>query len=330
MQRVMRVLSVIAGLGLVLGQPVLADTTVFNDTFGDGSTLNQTPIVPTANATTYEIASTKDTVGSSISSGDFKLTMASTSSGFVEAQALFTTAPVSLVNVGDYVKLSLTFTNTSQIAGGTSSFMYFGLYNSGGSYPLAGVLTNAGLSATAGSPYATGGAQLWQGYVSKLSYSGGSSASIVTRPQQNGAGTTSANQDLVANNVGGGAYNNPASTTNMSKSSTISLLTAGAQYTEEFKLTLSNAGSLQVISSFFDGSGGLLYSQTNTETGANVFTTSFDGLAFGYRFNGTSAASTMDVNSITITTNVVPEPSTLTLAGLGIGLLLAAVRSRRR
>jgi hypothetical protein len=42
-----------------------------------------------------------------------------------------------------------------------------------------------------------------------------------------------------------------------------------------------------------------------------VLTTSFDGLALGYRYNGTSGAATLNVNSIQVTATLVPEPASM-------------------
>ena len=330
MQRIMRELSIVplfTAASVLLSQPVLADVTVFSDTFESGSTLNQTQITPTANSTTYEIASTK-TTSSSISPGHLSMGITPTTSGFIEAQALFATTPVILSSIGDYIDFSMTFTNTAQIYGGSSSsHFYIGLYNSGGAAPLAGVLTNAGLSTTASSPYATGGAQLWQGYSGRVVYN--SNSKISTRPMQNGTGTTSANQDLVADNVGGGAYNNPAGV-NLGTSSSTLTITAGAPYTVQFRLTLTAANTLDVTNLVYDALGNVVFKQGKTATGANYLTNSFDGLAFGYRYSGTSTNTAIDVNSIIVTTNVIPEPSTFALAGLGMGLALSVIRRRRR
>lgn len=318
---VVAIAAIIAG-GTRSGRAV----TVFSDDFSS-STLNVAPSTPTANSTTYEIASTKATT-STIAPGHLAIGMASTSSGFVEAQALFAATPVTLATVGDYIEFTLTFTNTTQISGGTSSFLYMGLYNSGGTAPLPGVLTNSALTTASGSPYATGGVQLWQGYVAKPAYNT-ANGNIVTRPMQNGPGTTSANQDLVANNVGGGAYNNPAG---VNLGTTLSSLTlaAGGQYTMQLRLTLSGVNSLDITNLVYDGNGNVVFNQGKTASGANFLTNSFDGLAFGWRFNGAAAPSALDVNSILVTTNVVPEPSTALLALGGLGMAVYTVSRRRR
>jgi hypothetical protein len=103
----------------------MAQTTIFTDTFNHGSTLNGTSTpggTPTASSTSYDIASTKAAnTGPAIASGDLTLKLnAATTSGFLEAQALFTSTPFALNAVGDYINLTYTFTDTggTLLAGG--------------------------------------------------------------------------------------------------------------------------------------------------------------------------------------------------------------------
>src|SRR5580704_2982685 len=76
-----------------------AQTTFFTDNFSNGSTTNQVSIpggTPTASSTSYDIASTKGTVVT-IAPNLLHMTLgAATSSGFLEAQALFATNAISL------------------------------------------------------------------------------------------------------------------------------------------------------------------------------------------------------------------------------------------
>jgi hypothetical protein len=259
----------------------------------------------TSTSTGYDIASTKNATSASLTNGDLKITQAATGSGFVEAQARFTSTPVTLTNAGDYVDLTYTFTNTGNVANGSASAFYVGMYNTGGSAPVSG-LNNSGLTTTAGSSFATGGAQLWQGYIQILQGSGGTSK-MLSRPQQNGAGTTSANQELLANNVGGGAFTNPTGTqlTGASQASTVAL-TTGAQYTEDYRITLNANGSEAVSSTLYSGvgTGGTVVNTQTANTPTTPVATSYDGLAMGGRFSGTSAVLTMDVTSLTVTTNI--------------------------
>lgn len=307
---------------------VQADTTVFSDNFSS-STINGASI-PTGTSTSYDVASSKNAT-TSIAAADLKMGIAATTSGFVEAQAIFASSAVSLTGIGDSIRLTATFTDTLNLLNGSSSFICYGLYNSAGSLPLTG-LTSSGLSATAGSPNSTGGVQLWQGYVGRIAGSGGNS-SVYLRPQQSGLDTSSQNQDLIGNNWGGGAYDTPGGATLGTTVSTLSLTTS-AQYTLAFSLTLTAANTYDVSSILYDGAGTggtVLSSQTVSASGANFLTSSFDGLALGYRHSGTSLATTIDINSITVTANInaVPEPTSATLLG-GAVVLLGLLRRQQR
>jgi hypothetical protein len=259
-----------------------------------------------------------------------------TTSGFVEGQALFispNSSAVTLATTGDYIDLTYTFTDTQNLlAGGTSSAIYTGLYNSGGVAPIAGTAGTSGntvtLNTTAGSSYATGGTADWQGYISRITESGGTLAAY-TRPQETGAGTTSANQELIGNNFGSGAYANPAgSQVGSSMPSTVTL-TAANQYTVDYRLTLNASGGVTISDNLYSGvgTGGTDLSSQSVDTGSSLLTGAFDGLAIGVRNSGSSLNPEMDINQITVTEgNSVPEPNTLALLGGGMVLLQVARR----
>ena len=319
-------------MALLLAAPLagMAQTTVFTDNFQNGSTFNgiSTPGgTPTASSSSYDFASSKTGVESIGPSGlTFGLSSA-TSSGFVEAQAVFTSTPVVLATVNDYVDLTYTFTDTANLlAGGTSAAIYSGLYSSGGATPVAGTAGVSGnavaLTTTAGSAYATGNAAGWQGIAGRITGSGGTSAAYV-RPVQNGTGTTSANQELIGNNFGSGAYNNPTGATVGTSASSV-VLSAGNQYTIDYRYTLSAAGQLMVSQNLYSGttaSGSPLSTVTGTIT---TTLNDIDSLAFGVRNSGTSLNPQMQINELTVTDLIqpAPEPSTFVLVGIGaLGLM---------
>ncbi len=331
-------------LVLLLAAPLtgLAQTAIFTDNFGNGSTFNgvSTPGgTPAASSSSYDFASSK-TGAESIAAGHLSFGLsAATTSGFVEAQAIFTSTPVTLATVGDYINFTYTFTDTANLlAGGTSAALYTGLYNSGGNTPVAGTAGTSGnavtLNTTGGSALATGNAASWQGYVARITGNGGTAAAYV-RPGQSGAGTTSANQELIGNNFGSGAYNNPSGVTLGTAASTVAL-TAGSQYTVSEILTLSGTGQISLSDTLYSGvgTGGAVLStllSSSSAAGTN-FVNSFDGLAIGIRNTGTSLNPQIDVNQITITAAVqpAPEPSTLALVGLGsLGCLWFGRQVRR-
>jgi hypothetical protein len=286
------------------------------------STLNSSTNSPNATSTNYDIAANKG--ATSAFSSAMKLNLPASTSAGAEAQALFTTSPIALTNVGtDEIELTVTFTAANNILSSSTSStasLDLGLYNSGGTAPDNN-LQSSGLT-TAATNDATGGAQGWLGYVGAIYTT--SAPKIFTRPAQ--PGTSNVGQDLVLEGqsygyaggvqlAGGSATVLAAPLTNSSTS----------QYTEDLLISLSAASTYTVSEELYSGT-----SDTGTPiagftgasaTGTSFLTSSFDGLAVGWRFAGTSAASEMDIDSITVSTTV-PEPATLgTLTMVGLGLL---------
>ncbi|HLP75938.1 MAG TPA: PEP-CTERM sorting domain-containing protein [Candidatus Paceibacterota bacterium] len=303
-----------AGLLASTGQSAMGQTTILNDMFTGGNT------------TGYTIAATKNAPAPSFASGHYTYGLPSTSSAFVETQARFTGTPVSLASSGDYINLRITFVDTSGVlaASGANGSLNVGLYNTGGVDPLS-TLAASGLSAA--TTYNRGGAQLWQGYMGRVLQSG--TAGIYTRSQQNavtdGTGNdNNGNQDLLFTGAGTGTYKNPTGTPLGTQTAAVSL-TAGSQYTLNYRITLSAPDQLTLAYDLYSGAdttGTSLFSQSATASGANLLTTSFDGLALGWRYAGTTGdpASSLDLNQVLVTASVsaVPEPSSFTLFGLGL------------
>lgn len=324
-------IGVVSALVLTLSMLVLPLATqaqdgpgiVFNDTFNGASTLNGTSTpggTPSASSTSYDVASTKaDTTGPTIGSGKLHLALnGGTTAGYTELQAIFAGTPVQLVNVGDSINLTMTFTNVAGtlLAGGNGSVINVGLFNSSGSAPLAGLLNSSGLSSA--TTYAVGGCTNWQGYVASINYTGQSSK-IYTRPVQ--SGTTSANQDLLFSGAGTGLFNSPAGTQIGSTLTSAVSLTSGAKYTLSFTILLSAANTVTVINNLGDASGTLLSAQTNTTTGGNTYTNyanKYDGLSIGIANKGTSMNPQMDISQITISTNYYFAPAIAGLTNLTV------------
>jgi hypothetical protein len=272
---------------------------VFSDTFS-ASTLNSaTPGAPTTTSTAYEVMSSKTwSPGPSIASGHLKFGIGATTSGSVEAQARFTNAPVSLSTVGDSLSLIVTFTNTSGLLT-QSGALGFGLYNSGGNYPVPGGLN--GTATTGSSTDATGNAQPWVGYVGQLAYTG-SSSQIITRSPQTGADNN--NQDTVTSGSGSSSYDNPSAATVGAASSAPSLtLVAGNPYTEVLTISLTGTNALGITNTFYAGvnTNGTLLSQFGAvATGSAYLTNNFDALAIGWRATANTNATAIDINSIAV------------------------------
>lgn len=334
---------VIAGAAMVVVMSVVAAAApVFTDTFTNGSTVGGASVpggTPAASSTSYDIASTKASASSAIASGTLSVVIPATTSGLAQAQAIFTSSPITLAAVNDSINLQYVFTASPNVLSGTgmsnSSQIWAGLYNSGSSLPLT-TLANTGLTATSTTgSILTNGVSQWRGFVQRIAATGtngAGSSTIYTRPAQI-SGTSSAVQDLVGNNVGGGTYNGPVGTTLRTLSGSASpALTVGQQYTFDYTLTLLGTGTLGITSNLFSGAGtggSLLFTATGTASGANFLTSTFDGLALGYRYSGGSAAATLAVNSIAVTASIVPEPTTMTAAAAMAGLSFLLWTRRR-
>src|SRR5580698_10043901 len=108
-----------------------AQTNFFSDNFTTGSTLNSTPVPPTTNSTSYEIISGKPWAPTpTISSKNLMFGIGSSSGGTAEIQALFATNPVVLTATGDYVQVTVVFTDVAGPLTTGNSFLGFGLYDS--------------------------------------------------------------------------------------------------------------------------------------------------------------------------------------------------------
>ena len=227
-----------------------------------------------------------------------------TSSGNTEAQALFTQYPVTLVTNGDYVELDYTFTETTNILqgyGGASTGPYCGLYDANQVAPLSGTLLWNGGFSTSATTADAGGTANWAGYYSEMWYGGPTGSSswyIYTRPAQ--TQVNNSDQEL-AYGASGGTYHAAAYTT-----AGFPNLTVGAQYTVQFRITLSAADTLTVSNAMYAGvgiSGAPIFTNIVNWTGANVLGTNFDGLCIGYRAGdslGTHIPWTNFINSITV------------------------------
>jgi hypothetical protein len=307
---------------------------VFTDTFTN-STLNETSTpggTPTDSSTSYDMNADKPTSGSpsvsaSITGGDLNMTLGSSSSGFIEAQAVFTSTPVTLQNTGDYIDFILEFTDTANLTTTVSqNQLGIGLYNSGGVAPITTNM-NGGATFTT-----SGGAQTWSGYYSQIEgkgNNGSTSSKIFYRAPQS---AVEGSQTLLfeTGSVTGG-YGNPTASQLINGSQTDTLnLTNGDQYTEDFRITLTGTGQLSVTNTLYagTGTGGTILTSLGGISN-NVPNTSFDSLAFGF-LEKSSMAMTQDVSMIEISTDVVPEPSSWMLIVSGFTMLVGLIARRRR
>jgi autotransporter-associated beta strand protein len=307
-----------------------AQTTFFSDGFTNSSTINSaTPAKPTNNATSYQTVANKGWAPvSSIAAKDLRFGIAATSSGIAEIQALFSTNAIALTQVGDYLQLTVTFTNAAGILT-SNDYVGFGLYNSGNPqvYPIAGGM-NGNLNSvsnyvgTAGNGY---GCKTWKGYIGIVAGSGTGNpnsykSSISTRPDQSSQADSAdnRNQDLI--NSGGSTGSSYLGGANLYSAVTTPavVLTNGSVYTEVLIITLNGSSSLAITNTLFNGpttSGAQLQQFGGIATNANYLTGGFDSLAIGwYKKNG-DTSNVMDIASIQVTGSVTPPaaPPTITL-----------------
>ena len=277
---------------------VRAQTTVFNDTFGAGSTINSnptSPAAPTLNKTAYQQLSAKTFYPDppTIASGSLRYGIINTASGFNSIEALFTQYPVTLTNTGDYIEMTVVFTNEANLMNAANGTLFFGLHNSGQVQPIPGGMNGNILNPTIGY------AQNWQGYRSAIMYTAGSH-SIATRPAQTVVATN--NQDVLSGYSG--AVNIATAT------STLAAFTPGQQYTAVLRITKTGASALTLVSTLYQGantSGTQLFTQTGTTS--SILTATYDALGIGYQ--AVSGATIMAVNSIQIITTA-PVPLQIT------------------
>jgi len=269
-------------------------STVFNDTFGSGSTINSTATPPATRpslrATDYQQISAKAFQTTVVTEGQLRFGLPATSSAVHAIEALFTKYPIALVNTGDSLELTVVFTPTATMLDYGSSGLFIGLYNANQVQPKPGGLANS----TAAS---VGFAQNWTGYVSRI-MSSGSSQTINTRPAQTDTATN--NQDVVYSYAGSTAIG--ASTT-----STLGALNAGTTYTVSLTVTKTGDTTIDLTSKLHEGTNTALAPLVaKTVGGTTIPTGTFDAFAFGWRATASSTAAArvqnVDVRNIKVTT----------------------------
>ena len=288
---------------------VSAQTTFFSDNFTSGSTLNSaTPANATnnnaafVNSTAYEMVASKSwSPAPTMTANDLKMGIAATSSGYVQAQALFATNAVALTQTGDYIRLTVAFTNTTGLLT-TAGQLGIGLFNSGQVKPVAGGINNSAPTTF------TGFAQGWVGYASDLNFSGATSR-ILTRPAQTLA--TLQNQDLVTFGTSSSYVSAVIGTATGDAT-----LVAGSNYTEVLTITLNDVNSLAITNTLYNAGGIMLTNFGAIATNTTFLTGGFDALAIGYCGRSTSGgAPLIHVSSIKVdgSVSIITGPPTITV-----------------
>jgi polygalacturonase len=305
----------------VPSQFVTMTTNVFDDAFSSSTLNSASPAPPGATSTSYELISSKSwNPTPSIAAGDLQFGISATTSGSIQAQALFASSPITLGSVGETASLIVTFTNTSGLLTQAGT-LAFGLYNSGGNYPVAGGLN--GTATTNSTSNASGGTQLWVGYVSQIAFTGGGSR-IMTRPAQTTGTLANNDQDVVTSGSGSSSYNNPSGTTVGTTSGSVAL-TAGNTYTEALTITLTASNTLAITNFLYSGAdtnGTLMLQFGSVASGANYLTNAFDALAFGWRATTNTSATTIDVNNVAVNiTQIAPYVPSLIPTNIAFQLI---------
>jgi polygalacturonase len=266
---------------------------VFADTFSSSTLNSASPSIGTPTSAAYEILSSKSWSPSpGISPGHLQFGIGTTTSGIIEAQAVFTNSPIPLVSAGNSISLIVTFTDTSGLLTESGS-LGFGLYESEQDFPVPG-----GLDGTlTGTANATGNAQDWIGYVGQLSFTGINSQ-IITRPMQSGTGNN--NQEAVTTGSGS-SYSGPVTIGTASTTPSLTL-TAGNTYTEVFTISVLNGGSLAITNSLYSGTttNGTPLSQFGGIASGSLLNYSYDAFAIGWRAEASTTASAIDINQISV------------------------------
>lgn len=282
-------------------QVVSVTTNILSDSLSSSTLNSGSPASPTATATSYELISSKTwNPTPSIASGNLSFGIAATTSGSIQAQALFAGSPVALASVGESVSLMVTFTNTSGLLTQAGT-LGFGLFSAGANYPVGGGLN--GTATTNSSSNASGGTQTWVGYASQIAFTNGSSR-IMTRPSQTSGTLYNNDQDLLTSGSGSSSYNNPPGTTVGSTAGAVAL-NAGSTYTEVLAITLTAPNTLAISNFLYSGTdtnGTLLSQFGSVASGATFVTNAFNGFAIGWRATANTSATIIDINDITVST----------------------------
>lgn len=281
---------------------VLAQTTVFTDNFTTDSSLGAGWF--NMNNTSAASAVLNPSAGQGLA-----LNVTAGTGKVNEEFNAFTGTPITLANVGDYIKLSVTF-NTANLVG-NNGMLLAGLFNSQGTYATA----NEGNSVTG----ATGDDTGYFGFLGFSTYSNGS----VKTFQRNGV--VGGVNELGYYSSMGGMYTQQLNT--WPATGTYNMVN-GTTYILN-QTILKTAGGNQITYVITDNSGNPLAGDNwvNTDT-ASAYNT-FDELNFGwYGKNGTALNG--NILDVTVSDSInAPEPSTFALAGLGMLGLLIARRVRR-
>lgn len=235
-----------------------------------------------------------------MTASDFRYGIATSTSGSIECQSIFTTNPVVLAQSGDYIQMTVVFTNNTGILTATC-LLGFGLYNGGQTNPVLGGMFGTAVNANT----QAGGANQWAGYVGQLAFNGASSRIMTRAPQTS---TTANNQDVIGSGSGTLTYNNPAAATIGTASPSTLIFTNGNVYTEVLTIALAGPASEAITNVLYSGpnTNSPVFAQFGgISTNATFMTSAFDALGIGWRATANTTGGTIiDISSIQINGHV--------------------------
>lgn len=280
-------------------------TTVFSGDFSSDTIHAASPVL-TPDSTNWFVMSSKNasassvgddpTTGGVVEARPLTLTMATTSSGVVEAAAAFSPTPVALDFPGDTLRARMSFVPSNVRCLG------IGLAHSGGSAPYGGLI-NSELTSTK-SGFATGGTQNWLGYRFSA-YTASDTTQIDARPPQPGADNTS--QALVVTGTSS-SFPNAVATAPVASSPAPLALSDGASYLWTCGIERLADDQFLLTAALHDAAnpeGAPLYSSSSitddVASRPSAITSAFDSIAIGYRNLNNASVSTLIVSQLEIT-----------------------------
>ena len=250
-------------------------------------------VMSSKNASTSSVGDDPATTGL-VEARPLDLTMPITTSGVVEAAALFAATPRTLSAVGDVLRARLVFfpTNVRHLG--------VGFFNSGGVSPHTGLINS--LLVSTSTSLASGGAQNWRGYRAGIA---NASATGIFEARGAQSGASNASQSLIVPGTSSSAI---ATAIGTASSSPAALTFADGQtYTLTVTLTRSAAAAFTLgctVHAGTDTTAAAIFFSLAVTTASGVLpadvTGAFDAIGIGYRNVGNTSVSRVTISSLRV------------------------------